>query len=278
MAATDHLAFLGCGSMNEAILAGLLAAGLPKEAATATVRRHGRAEELAGHYGITVLAADDTSDANRRAVGDASLVIIGVRPVDVSALATEIAPALPHSAVVVSVAAAVTIGQLEHLLPPGQPVVRVLPNSPSRLGSGVIAVCGGTGASREQVDHVKGLLAALGLVVEVPEEHIDVVSAVSGSGPAYAFYLALAMADAGTRLGLDRGLAADIARQTLVGAGRLLAEPGADPAALLGPFVGPDTTTGGAIDVFDERGLCAIIADAVRAAHERSEALARRLG
>lgn len=264
--------------MNEAILAGLLAAGLPEAAAVATVRRRERAAGLASRYGIVALAADHNSDANQQAVRDASLVIIGVRPVDVSALATEIAPALPPSAVVVSVAAAVTISQLEHLLPSSQPVIRVMPNSPSRLGSGVVAVCGGTSASRGQVDHVKGVLAALGLVVEVREEHIDVVSAVSGSGPAYAFYLAMAMADAGTRLGLDRGISADIARQTLVGAGRILAEPGADPAALLGPFVGPDTTTGGAIDVFDERGLGVIIVDGVRAAHERSEALARRLG
>jgi pyrroline-5-carboxylate reductase len=275
---SNKIAFLGCGSMNEAIMAGLLAAGIPKTDITATVRRRERAEELAKRYGVTVMATGEEDDANQQAVRGASLVIIGVKPVGVTALSQEIAAFLGRSAVVVSVAAAVSIEQIERALPEGQPVIRTMPNTPSRLGRGVVSVSGGTSASREQIDKVKALFSSLGLVVEVPEEQVDAVSAVSGSGPAYAFYLAEAMADAGARLGLDPELALMLARETVVGAGYMLAEPGADPVALRRAVTSPNGTTERAIATFDERGLPGIIADGARAAAERSKDITRELG
>ncbi len=275
---SNKIAFLGCGSMNEAIMAGLLAAGVPKTDITATVRRRERAEELAKRYGVTVMATSEEDDANQQAVRGSSLVIIGVKPVGVAALAAEVAASLPPSAVVVSVAAAVSLEQLERSLPTGQPVIRTMPNTPARLGRGVVSVSGGTNATREQIERVKGLFDSLGLVVEVPEEQVDAVSAVSGSGPAYAFYLAEAMADAGTRLGLDPELSLMLARETVVGAGFMLAEPGADPVALRRAVTSPNGTTERAIATFDERGLPGIIADGARAAAERSKDITRELG
>ncbi|MEA5453783.1 pyrroline-5-carboxylate reductase [Sinomonas sp. JGH33] len=272
------IAFLGCGSMNEAILAGLLAAGVHKTDVIATVRRGERADELAKRYGVTAMATGEESDANQQAVRGASLVIIGVKPIGVTDLAAEIGPVLPHGAVVVSVAAAVSIEQLERALPAGQPVIRTMPNTPARVGRGVVSVSGGTNATREQIDQVKELFANLGLVVEVPEEQVDAVSAVSGSGPAYAFYLAEAMADAGAKLGLDPELSLLLARETVVGAGYMLAEPGADPAALRKAVTSPNGTTERAIATFEERGLPDIIADGARAAAERSRAITRELG
>ncbi|AMM33943.1 Pyrroline-5-carboxylate reductase [Sinomonas atrocyanea] len=275
---SNQIAFLGTGSMNGAIMGGLLAAGFPKTDIVATVRRRESASELAERYGVTVMAWDEESDSNAQAARGASIVVIGVKPVGVAAVAREIAPVLSPGAVVVSVAAAVSIEQLERELPEGQPVIRTMPNTPSRLGKGVVALARGTHATTEQVEHIKKLFGGLGLVVEVSEDQIAAVSAVSGSGPAYAFYLAEAMAKAGESLGLEPRLALQLARETVVGAGYMLDEPGADPAALRRAVTSPKGTTEQAIRVFDERGLPGIIADGARAAVERSDEITRELG
>ncbi|GAB2763318.1 pyrroline-5-carboxylate reductase [Sinomonas soli] len=274
---SNKIAFLGTGSMNGAIMGGLLAAGFPKTDIVATVRRRESASELAERYGVTVMAWDEEGDSNAQAARGASIVVIGVKPVGVAAVAREIAPVLSPGAVVVSVAAAVSIEQLEGELPEGQPVIRTMPNTPSRLGKGVVAVARGTHVTTDQVEHVKKLFSGLGLVVEVSEDQIAAVSAVSGSGPAYAFYLAEAMAKAGESLGLEPGLALQLARETVVGAGYMLDEPGADPAALRRAVTSPKGTTEQAIRVFDERGLPGIIAEGARAAVERSDEITREL-
>ncbi|GAB4098201.1 pyrroline-5-carboxylate reductase [Sinomonas halotolerans] len=275
---TNKIAFLGCGSMNEAIMAGLLASGVPARDIVATVRRASRASELAERHGVTVIATGEEEAANLEAVRGAAVVVLGVKPVGIADLAASLAPVLSPSAVVVSVAAAVSIAQLERALPDGQPVVRSMPNTPARVGRGVIAVSGGTHASDEDVKRTVDLFSAVGVVVEVPEEQIDAVSAVSGSGPAYAFYLTEAMAAAGESLGLDRELSLVLARETVVGAGLMLAEPGADPAQLRRGVTSPNGTTERAIAVFDERGLPGIIADGAAAATARAREITRELG
>jgi pyrroline-5-carboxylate reductase len=274
---TNHIAFLGTGSMNEAIMAGLLAAGFPKSDVTATVRRGERAAELAQRYGVTAMATAEDDDVNAQAVRGASVVVLGVKPVGIADVAREIASALRPDAIVVSVAAAVSIAQLEKALPAGQPVVRTMPNTPARLGHGVVSVSGGTNASRDHVERVVKLFKSVGLVVEVPEDQVEAVGALSGSGPAYVFYLAEAMAKAGEALGLDPYLALKLARETVVGAAHMLAEPGADPVALRRAVTSPKGTTERAIAVFEERGLPAIIADGARAAAERSREITREL-
>lgn len=274
---SNQIAFLGTGSMNGAIMGGLLAAGYPKTDIIATVRRRESATEIAARYGVTVMAWDEESDSNARAARGASIVVIGVKPVGVAAVAREIAPVLEPGALVVSVAAAVPITQLERELPDGQPVIRTMPNTPSRLGKGVVAVSGGTHATRAHLEKIMKLFKGLGLVVEVPEDQMEAVGAVSGSGPAYVFYLAEAMAKAGEALGLDPKLSLRLARETVVGAGYMLDEPGADPAALRRAVTSPNGTTEQAIRVFDERGLPAIIADGAKAASDRSFAITGEL-
>ncbi|MBO9704208.1 MAG: pyrroline-5-carboxylate reductase, partial [Arthrobacter sp.] len=172
--------------------------------------------------------------------------------------------------VVVSVAAAVSIAQLEAALPAGQPVIRTMPNTPARLGKGVISVSGGTSTSADQLATVRELFETVGTVVEIPEEQVDALSAVSGSGPAYAFYLAEAMAAAGVELGLDPELSALLARETVAGAGLMLGEEGADAAALRKAVTSPNGTTERAIATFDEKGIPAIIAAGARAAAARA--------
>ncbi|WP_142028999.1 pyrroline-5-carboxylate reductase [Arthrobacter sp. SLBN-112] len=276
---SNRIAFLGCGSMNEAILGGLLEAGTDPADVVATVRRAVRASELAERYhGITAIAGEEEPDNNRQATKGAAVVILGVKPVGIADLAREISPALSPDTVVVSVAAAVSIAQLEAALPPGQPVIRTMPNTPAKLGRGVVSVSPGTHCTPEQLQKVKEILKGAGTVVEIPEEQVDALSAISGSGPAYAFYLAEAMASAGEELGLDRELSLLLARETVAGAGLMLAEPGADPTALRRAVTSPNGTTERAIATFDEQGIPAIIAAGARAAANRAAEITKQLG
>ncbi|MCQ1999658.1 pyrroline-5-carboxylate reductase [Arthrobacter zhaoxinii] len=276
-AQNPRLTFLGCGSMNEAILGGILAGGLAAEQVTATVRRSERAEELRAAHGITVLAGSEDADANRKAVAGADLVIVGVKPVQVADLLRQIAADLPRGAVVLSVAAAVPLALMESLLPDGQPVIRAMPNTPSRLGRGVTSISAGSSAGPEAMELARRVLSATGTVVEVPEEQVDAVSAVSGSGPAYAFYLAEAMARAGVELGLDADLSALLARETVAGAGFMLAEPDADAPTLRRGVTSPNGTTEAAIKTFDELNLPGIIESGARAAAARAQEITKQL-
>ena len=276
---SNRIAFLGCGSMNEAILGGLLEAGTDPADVVATVRRAGRASELADRYhGITAIAGEEEPENNRQATKGSAVVILGVKPVGITDLAREISSALSPDTVVVSVAAAVSIAQLEAALPAGQPVIRTMPNTPAKLGRGVVSVSPGTHCTPAQLQKVKEILHGAGTVVEVPEDQVDALSAISGSGPAYAFYLAEAMASAGEELGLDRELSLLLARETVAGAGLMLAEPGADPAALRKAVTSPNGTTERAIATFDEQGIPAIIAAGARAAADRAAEITRQLG
>ena len=275
--ATQRIAFLGCGSMNESILAGLLTAGLDPAQVTATVRRSERAAELRERYGVDARATSDDDAANTSAVREADVVVLGVKPVGIVPLAREIAPGLQPSAVVVSVAAAVSIAMIEAALPAGQPVIRSMPNTPSRLGRGVLSISAGSAAGPELMAQARDLLRPAGTVVEIPEDQVDALSAVSGSGPAYAFYLAEAMAAAGVELGLDADLSALIARETVAGAGFMLAEDGADAAGLRRAVTSPNGTTQAAIETFEARGLTRVVADGARAAPARAAAITREL-
>jgi pyrroline-5-carboxylate reductase len=264
--------------MNEAIMGGLIAGGTDPADIVATVRRAERAAELAERYpGITAIAGEEEPDNNKQAATGSRVVILGVKPVGIADLAREVGDSLAPDAIVISVAAAVSLEQLEAALPAGQPVIRTMPNTPAKLGRGVVSVSPGTHCTAAQLQLAKDLLAAAGTVVEVPEDQVDALSAVSGSGPAYAFYLAEAMAAAGVELGLDPELSLLIARETVAGAGLMLAEPGADPTALRKAVTSPNGTTERAIATFDERGLSAIVADGARAAAERAAEITRQL-
>ncbi|MBO1267629.1 pyrroline-5-carboxylate reductase [Arthrobacter cavernae] len=274
----NRIAFLGCGSMNEAILGGMLAAGTDPADIVATVRRAERADELAHRHGIMAIAGEEDPDNNKLAAKGSAVVILGVKPAGIADLAREIGSSLAPDTIVVSVAAAVSIAQIEALLPVGQPVIRTMPNTPAKLGRGVVSVSPGTHCTPEQLQKAKDILAAAGKVVEIPEEQVDALSAISGSGPAYAFYLAEAMAAAGVELGLDAELSLMLARETVAGAGFMLAEPGADPTALRIAVTSPNGTTERAIAAFNDGGIPGIIADGARAAAARAAEITQQLG
>ncbi len=264
--------------MNGAILTGLLAAGLPAAQVTATVRNPEKAASLSQRHGVAVLSSTEDPEANPTAAAKADVVLLGVKPVGILDLAREISPALKPGTVVISVAAAISIDMLEAALPAGQPVIRSMPNTPSSLGRGVLSISAGTSATAELMDQARSILSAAGTVVEIPEGQVDALSAVSGSGPAYAFYLAEAMAAAGVKLGLDEELAKLLATQTVAGAGFMLAEEGADATALRKAVTSPNGTTESAIATFDDRGLRDIVAAGAKAAAERAAAITRELG
>lgn len=265
------LSFLGSGSMNGSILRGVLAGGTPAGRVRATTKSASSAEKLREDTGVTVLSGEENEKANLEAVKGADVVLLGVKPYAILDLAREIAPALEPKTVVASVAAGITLEALEKALPEGQPVVRTMPNTPSSVGRGVISVTPGTHTTKEQLEAVKEVLSSVATVVEVEEHLVRAVTGVSGSGPAYVFYLAEAMQQAGEKLGLPSDVARVLAKETVAGAGVLLSPDDADPAALRKAVTSPGGTTEKAINTFDDQGLRDVIAAGVTASAERGD-------
>lgn len=265
------LSFLGTGSMNGSILRGVLAGGTPAERVRATTKSASSAQTLREDTGVTVLSGEENARANLEAVKDADVVLLGVKPYAILDLAREIAPVLHPGTVVASVAAGITLDALEKALPQGQPVVRTMPNIPSSVGRGVISVTPGTHTTPDQLNVVKEVLSSVATVVEVEEHLVRAVTGVSGSGPAYVFYLAEAMQRAGEELGLPSDVARVLAKETVAGAGVLLSPDDADPAALRKAVTSPGGTTEKALNTFDERGLKDVIAAGAAASAERGD-------
>lgn len=265
------LSFLGTGSMNGSILRGVLAGGTPAERVRATTKSASSAQTLREDTGVTVLSGEENAGANLEAVKDADVVLLGVKPYAILDLAREIAPVLQPGTVVASVAAGITLDALEKALPQGQPVVRTMPNIPSSVGRGVISVTPGTHTTPDQLNVVKEVLSSVATVVEVEEHLVRAVTGVSGSGPAYVFYLAEAMQRAGEELGLPSDVARVLAKETVAGAGVLLSPDDADPAALRKAVTSPGGTTEKALNTFDERSLKDVIAAGAAASAERGD-------
>ncbi|MGO1549858.1 MAG: pyrroline-5-carboxylate reductase family protein, partial [Nesterenkonia sp.] len=216
------IAMVGLGSMNGAILAGLLGGAVAPEDVVATSRSAASAQQRSDQFGVRVLAEEDDDAVNAVAVAEADVVLLGVKPHQIVGVCQQIRDALKPEAVVVSVAAAVTLEMMESALRPGQPVVRSMPNTPLSVGAGVVGLAAGTHVSQAQTEMVAELLGSSGAVHVLDEEQIAGLTGVAGSGPAYVFYLAEHMAAAGVELGLEPQLAADLAAQTIAGAGKML--------------------------------------------------------
>ncbi|WP_300344454.1 pyrroline-5-carboxylate reductase [Nesterenkonia sp.] len=270
---------LGLGSMNGAILSGLLTGGVEADRVVATARSSASARRSAEQYGVQVLAEEESTGANAEAAGKADVIFLGVKPPQIVDLCHQIASSLKPSAVVVSVAAAVTVEMMEEALPAGQPVIRTMPNTPLSVGAGVVGLVPGTHTSQEQVESVAELLGTSGAVHVLDEEQIDALTGVAGSGPAYAFYLAEHMAAAGVEMGLDPELAADLAAQTIYGAGKMLVENRGenDAAQLRRDVTSPRGTTSRAIETFDAAEMGRTIRQGAQASAARAAEITRQL-
>lgn len=267
------IAFVGAGSMNGAILRGVLASGVPAGRVRATTQSEGSARKLADETGVQVFALEVDSVANARAVDGADLVVLGVKPHAVTEVCDQISGALMLDTVVVSVAAGIRLETLAEHLPQGQPLVRSMPNTPSSVGRGVISVTAGEHTSVQQLHLVQDVLGQVGTVVSVPEDQVRAVTGVSGSGPAYVFLLAEMLQKAGQKLGLDPEVARVLAKETVSGAGALLSPEQADPQALRKAVTSPNGTTEQAIRTFMEGGIEQLVADAVEASAAKSDAM-----
>jgi pyrroline-5-carboxylate reductase len=266
-AASPVIALLGVGKLGEALLSGLLRAGRPPEQLLAAERHAARAAEVAERYAVPTATPVD-------AVGRADVVLLAVKPQDMRAALREVAHVLRPGTLVVSMAAGITTALVESELPAGTHVVRVMTNTPVFVDEAMSALSPGTHAAEEHLALVEDLLRPVGRVIRVPESQQDAVTALSGSGPAYFFYLVEAMTDAGILLGLPRAVAAELIVQTAVGAARMLRESAEHPVVLREAVMSPGGTTISAIRVMEDHGVRAAMLAALEAARDRSRELA----
>jgi len=262
MAAERALLIVGGGRMGEALLAGLLAAGRAAgELVVAEVAPSRREELAAAHPGVTVVEAPVA----------AASAVLAVKPGDVAGAAAAVADAGAER--VLSVAAGVTTEAIERAAGGRVRVVRAMPNTPALVGAGAAAICAGSAAGEEDLAWAEEVLGGVGVVVRVPEKDLDVVTGLSGSGPAYVFLVAEAMAEAGVLGGLPRDVAETLAFQTLLGSARLLVERGDGPATLRAAVTSPGGTTAAGLRELERHGVRAAFLEAVMAATTRSREL-----
>jgi pyrroline-5-carboxylate reductase len=263
------LAILGTGRMGEALLGGLLRSGwAAADRIRCTVRSEERARSLAETYGVRA----DTDSAG--AAAEADVLVLAVKPQGMRALLLDIAPKVDPGTTVISVAAGVPTAVIEELLQDGVPVVRVMSNVPVQVDAAMSAIAPGRHAGEAHLSVAEDILGSVGRVVRLGEEHLDSVTALSGSGPAYFFLLAEAMIDAGILLGLSRDIATELVIQTMVGSAKMLRETGRHPVELREAVTSPGGTTIAAIRVLEEERVRAAFLNAIEAAKRRSEELA----
>lgn len=261
------IAILGTGKMGEALLSGLVRAGLRPDEIVATARRPERAEALRERYGVRVAG-------NAEAAKLADTLILAVKPQDMSALLTEISPHVAVDRLVISVAAGITTAFVEARLGDGVAVVRVMSNTPVLVDEAMSVISAGAHASEEHLKRTEELLSPVGKVLRIPESQQDAATALSGSGPAYFFYLVEAMVDAGILLGMPRAAALDMVTQSIVGAAIMLRDSGEHPVILREAVTSPGGTTISAIAELERHKVRAAFLDAIEAACERSRRLA----
>ena len=263
------LALLGGGRMGEALMSGLLDAGWEAdEIAVAEVDAERRRDLEERFPGVRV------APSPAWAVADVDVVLVAVKPGDAPAALEQSLPSLGADTLVISIAAGVRIATLEAAVP-GRPVVRAMPNTPAVVRRAATAIAGGTNASEADLATAERILGAVGIVVRVPEAHLDAVTALSGSGPAYVFLIAEALTDAGVLAGLPRPVADALTRETLLGAATLLAE-GEQPEQLRAAVTSPGGTTAAGLHALEAHGVRAAFLDAVLAAAARSRELGEK--
>ena len=261
------VAVLGAGVMGETLVSGLLRAGRRPEDLILTERRADRAVELRERYGVEVAG-------NAQAAQKADTLMLVVKPQDMADLLDEIAPHLTRDKLVVSLAAGITTATVEARLPEGVPVVRVMPNTPALVDEGMAAISRGSHCDESHLAEAEALLSSTGRVVRVPEQQQDAVTAISGTGPAYIFFVVESMIEAGVHLGLPRATATELVVQTVVGSAKLLRETGEHPVVLRERVTSPGGTTAAAVRELEDHKVRAAFLTAVEAARNRSRALA----
>lgn len=263
----SKVAVIGAGVMGEALIAALISSGVKPDHITISEKREERAQELISKYLIKVAPLHSN-------VADADALLLVVKPQDMAAVLKDIKGAINPTSVVITFAAGKTISFISSGLGTGNPVVRVMPNTPTLVGEGMAAASMGAGVTAAQREFVLGFLGATGKVIEVTEDLQDAVTATSGSGPAYFFAFVEAMVIGATELGLSQEDATTLTIQTIVGAAKLLDESGKSPTTLRENVTSPNGTTAAALASFGNDNLNLMVAKAMKAARARSQELA----
>jgi pyrroline-5-carboxylate reductase len=263
----ETVAVLGAGKMGEALLSGMLRAGRPPSDLLFTERHADRAADLTTRLGVEAVAA---GDAAKRA----DTLLIAVKPQEIGALLDDLAGTVTPENLVITIAAGIPTTTIEKRLADGTPVVRVMSNTPVFVDQAMSAISAGAHAGEEHLARTEDLLRPVGKVIRVPESQLDAVTALSGSGPAYFFFLVEAMIDAGILLGLPRAVAAELIVQTAIGSATMLRDSGQHPVELREAVTSPGGTTIAAIRELENHGVRAAMLAALEAARDRSRELA----
>jgi pyrroline-5-carboxylate reductase len=261
------VAIIGAGVMGETLLSGLIRGGHDTADLLVGEKREERAVELRAKYAVRVVP-------NVEAAAGADTVALVVKPQDMGDVLTEIAPHLRQGQLLISLAAGITTAYIEKHIPDGIAVVRVMPNTPALVDEGMAAISAGSHCDEAHLEEADALLRSCGKVVRLPEHYLDAVTAISGSGPAYIFYVVEAMIEAGVLLGLPRATSTELVVQTLYGAATMLKETGTHPSLLREQVTSPGGTTVAALRTLDDHGVRAAFMSAMEAARDRSRELA----
>ena len=263
----ERVAVLGAGKMGEALLSGLLRAGRPAADLLFTERHPERSKMLEERYDVTGVSSAEAAES-------ADTLLIAVKPQEMGALLDELGPVVTTRNLVITIAAGIPTNFLEQRLAAAVPVVRVMSNTPVFVDEAMSAIAAGAHAGEDHLARTEALLRPVGKVIRVPESQLDAVTALSGSGPAYFFFLVEAMIDAGILLGLPRAVAAELIVQTAVGSAKMLSESGEHPVQLREVVTSPGGTTIAAIRELENHGVRAALLAALEAARNRSRELA----
>lgn len=267
------IAFIGGGNMARSLIGAQIARGTKPDRIRVAEPRADARRALEAEFGITVFAG------NGEAVTGVDCVVLAVKPQVMRQVCEDLAGPLGDSrALVISIAAGIRIAQLEHLLGAGHAIVRCMPNTPALVGAGATGLCANHNVDARQHEWAEQILAAAGVVRWIDDEaQMDVVTALSGSGPAYFFLLVEAMTDAAVALGLPRDTARALAAQTCLGAGRMLVDGGESAAELRQRVTSPHGTTEAALAVFERDGFRALVERALAAAQRRGSEMSAEL-
>lgn len=263
------VAVLGAGQLGRALLTGLRSSeagrGIELAASTRGPRDLGP--------DIRAVSLEEDPRANRRIAGWADVIVLAVRPTQTMPLLREISPDIRPGSLIVPLAIGLRAADLESALPPAVDVVRAMPNLPIEVKRGVIGLAPGARASEAGVARARGLFERLGTIIEVPDERLDVLSMVSGAGPAYVCFLVEELTAVTRRLGFDDATAAELLRETFQGSLSLLDESGRAPSALLREIASPGSATERAIAVLQQAQVAEYAERAMRAALARAAEL-----
>ncbi|MFN0063580.1 MAG: pyrroline-5-carboxylate reductase [Myxococcaceae bacterium] len=268
MLSGKRFAFVGAGNMAQALIRGLLQSGKVRpEDISASARRQDHLAELCARHGIRL------SPTNLACVQQADVVVLAVKPQVMAGVLKELSGHVPSAALVVSVAAGISTATIENGLRTGTHVLRAMPNTAAQVGRSATGLAPGPHATAADMAMGRELFEAVGRVVEVDEVHLDAVTGLSGSGPAYIFLIIEALADAGVKVGLSRAVALELAAQTLLGAAHMLLETGEHPGRLKDQVTSPGGTAIAGLHTLEAGGLRTTLINAVEAATRRAREL-----